>query len=249
MKHLTKHALIAILFLTITNVQADDWTFYIEPYAHMVTIEGDASIGRVNAGDLEVDFDTILENLHLGGMLNFKAIHTSGWGGSLDYSFMDLRDDIAAPRGGIVNAKVRQAVLQAELIYFQQKGDASLEYLLGLRWWDNDISLDLTTANERITTRLNRDVDWVDFFIGLRWIAPINDNWSYMLRSDIGMGDADFTSNIEVGVLYQLTEQSTLTLKYKSVWVDYEENAQNMPGYFSYDTATHGPAVAYTYQF
>ena len=239
----------AIALACVSSAQADDWTFTVEPYAHAVTIEGDAALGRVNSDDVEVDFDTILETLNLGAMLNLKAVHSSGWGGAIDYAFMDLRDDVSGPRGGVADAKVRQAVLQAELIYFQQKGDASLEYLLGLRWWDNDLDLNIATAGGQIDSKLRKDVDWVDFFIGARWVAPINEDWRYMLRGDIGMGDADFTSSVEGGVQYSFSANSTLSIKYKATWVDYQEGSANQQGYFKYDTTTHGPAIAYSYQF
>lgn len=242
--------IVAVAALIVSQVHAeDDWTVTVEPYANAVTIEGDASIGRVNSENVEVDFDKILETLHMGAMLNLKAVHKSGWGGAIDYAFMDLRDDISSARGGVANAKIRQAVLQAEVIYFQPKGDASLEYLFGLRWWDNDLDLNIESSGGRIDSELRKDVDWVDFFVGARWVAPINKNWRYMLRGDVGMGDADFTSSVEGGVQYIISKNSTLSVKYKSTWVDFEEGKSNQQGYFKYDTTTHGPAIAYSYQF
>ena len=242
---------LAILFSASCafTAHADDWNFAIEPYAHAVTIEGDAAIGRANSDNVDVDFDKILETLHMGGMLNLKGIHKSGWGGAIDYAFMDLRDDISTARGGVAAAKIRQAVLQAELVYFQDKGDASLEYLFGLRWWDNDLDLNLDSSGGLIDRDLRKDVDWVDFFVGARYVAPINENWNYMIRGDIGAGDADFTSSVEGGVQYAISDNSLLTVKYKATWVEYEEGPKNQQGYFKYDTATHGPALAYTYKF
>lgn len=251
MNALNKRIGAVALVLVSSNCFAEgkDWTVSIEPYAHAVTIEGDAAIGRANADDVDVDFDKILETLHMGAMLNIKAVHKSGWGGAIDYAFMDLRDDLSSDRGGVASAKIRQAVLQAELVHYQQKGDASLEYLFGLRWWDNDLDLDLSSSGGVIDRALRKDIDWVDFFVGARYVAPINQQWKYMVRGDIGAGDADFTSSVEAGVQYLISEHSTLSVKYKSTWVEYEEGTENEQGYFKYDTTTHGPAVAYTYQF
>ncbi len=238
-----------LLSLSMNQAYADDWNVFIEPYLHGISIEGKAAVGRVDADDVDVNLDRILETLHMGGMINLKAIHSSGWGGAIDYAFMDLRDKIKTPRGGVLGAKVKQTGIQAELIYFQQRDEATLEYLLGLRWWDNEIDLDLNTAGDIISPSLSRDYDWVDFFVGLRWVEPINEDWEYMIRGDIGAGDADFTSSLVVGVQYTLSENSTLSIKYKSTWVDYDEGTPNDPSYFKYDTATHGPAIGYIYQF
>jgi hypothetical protein len=234
---------------TISFAYADDWELSVQPYIHAVTIEGKSSLGRVDAEDVNVDFGQILETLNMGAMVNVKAVHSSGWGGSIDYAFMDLRDDLNTPRGGVLDGKVKQAVLQAELVYLEQKNDASLEYLLGLRRWDNDVDLDFDSANGFLSPSVRKDLDWVDYFVGARWIAPINDDWEYMVRGDIGAGDSDFTSSVEAGVHYIISDSSTLSVKYKSTWVDYDEGKPNQQDYFKYDTTTHGPAVAYTYQF
>ncbi|MEW6997019.1 hypothetical protein AADZ86_04840 [Colwelliaceae bacterium BS250] len=238
----------SIVFLLVSqSVKAEEgeWTVFVEPYAQATTISGDTAIGRGNEADITVDFDKILKNLHLGAMINIKAIHTSGWGAAINYAFMDLRGSAS---GDIAAAKVRQGELQAEIVYLQKHGDATLEYLLGLRWWDNDIDLNLSTAQDR-NIALRVDEDWVDFFVGARWVAPINNEWSYMVRGDIGKGGTKFTSSVEAGIQYKLFKNGLLTLKYKSTWLNYENGTPGEVGYYKYDTVTHGPAIAYTHKF
>jgi len=63
--------LLAILFAASSQVSfADGWNFMFEPYGMASNIEGDASVGRVTGAPVDVDFDTILENLELAGMLH-----------------------------------------------------------------------------------------------------------------------------------------------------------------------------------
>ena len=56
------------------SVLSDSWTFEIEPYAMGSTIDGDSTMGRGGNTDLAVNFDTILENLDLAGMI-LSLIH------------------------------------------------------------------------------------------------------------------------------------------------------------------------------
>lgn len=47
-----------------------------------------------------------------------------------------------------------------------------------------------------------------------------------------------------------MSENWILDLKYKAVWVDYEnDKPKGQPGYFAYDTVTHGPLIGFIYIF
>jgi hypothetical protein len=59
---------------------ADEWSYEVEVYLLATTIEGDASIGRITGAEVDVNFDTILESLDLGGMMHAEAHHDSGGG-------------------------------------------------------------------------------------------------------------------------------------------------------------------------
>jgi len=231
------------------EAQAKDWLFVINPYLQATTIEGDATLGVLSADDVTVDFDTILETLDSGAMVNLKGQHDSGWGFIVDYAFMDLKDDLATPRDGIASARVRQGVLQVEGLYSTKKKHGQFDYLFGLRWWDNDFDLDVTLPQASSELNLRKDEDWVDYFIGARWTAEINPSWSYSVRGDLGMGGADFTSSVEGGVLYHFNRKHSLDIKYKATFVDVDEGSQGQVGHFKYDTITHGPVIGYMYQF
>ncbi len=241
--------IMATIGLSAFPAQAENWGFQINPYLQATTIEGDAGIGVINAENVTVDFNKILETLDAGAMVNFKGVHRSGWGFIVDYAFMDLKDDIATPRDGIASSRVRQGVLQVEGLYTQKINQGNFDYLFGLRWWDNDFDLDVTLPQVEQDIAIRKDEDWVDYFIGARWTAPINRSWSYSLRGDLGMGGADFTSSFEGGVLYHFNKKHALDIKYKATFVDVEDGEQGRVGYFKYDTVTHGPVIGYMYQF
>lgn len=241
-----------IALLVASNyANSQDWSYQFEPYVLASSIEGDAGIGRATGVDVGVDFGDILEILDMGFMGHFEALHGSGWGVALDYGFMDLGVDIAGPRGGIIDAAVRQGVFEVLLVRRNPLGDGHIDYLAGFRWWDNDIDVVVDPAVLPGPATLSVNQDWIDLVIGARWSKPINDRWDFLLRGDIGgMGvESEFTSAIATGVHFKMTDSMDLNLQYKATWVDFETGAPGQPGYFKYDTVTHGPIVGVIFNF
>jgi len=237
------------LALVANPANADAWSFQIEPYLLGVTIDGDVGIGRVTGADLDLNTSDILDSLDLGGMVRFEARHEDGWGVVLDYAFMDLSDDITGPRGGVLEGEVFQGVFEA--LFMQGTPSGELDYFLGLRWWDNDVDVVIDPAILPGTISFEQAEDWVDLVVGLRWTQPVSSQWTMHLRGDVGgFGlEADFTSTLEAIFRYALTETIDLDLQYKATWVDFESGSRGTPGYFEYDTVTHGPGLGVNFRF
>lgn len=245
--------ILSSLFITgfATSAAAEDWSFSIEPYVLATNIEGDSSLGRVTGLPVDVDFSTILENLDIGAMLHFEAHSRNGWGFIVDYGFMDLSDDIFGSRGGVVDARLRQGVLEALLVRRSDSQTSGLEYFAGFRWWDNDVdvAVDPAVLPGDVTRKL--DASWIDLVVGARWTRNINARWIARVKGDIGgFGvESDFTSSLALGAVYEFSERYALDLQYKLTWVDFEDGRKGQPGYFSYDTVTHGPLVGFQFNF
>jgi opacity protein-like surface antigen len=244
-------ALCALSSFSFNSVAADDeWSFQLEPYVMVSNIDGNASLGRVNGVGVEVDFDTILNNLDSAAMVHFEAHHDSGWGLALDYGYMDLSGKKTNANGSVASAGVRQGVLEGLAIYRTQISTGTLDYFAGVRWWDNDISSDISLSQLPVND-LSREVkaDWIDGVVGVRWLADINDQWKFLAQADIGGYEANFTSTVQTGVQYEISELMTLDLKYKATWVDYDEGHQGQVDYFAYDTVTHGVVLGLMFKF
>ncbi|WOH38366.1 hypothetical protein RI844_03785 [Thalassotalea fonticola] len=241
---------IGLMFLSNVAL-ADDWSFQLEPYALATTIEGDAGIGVVDSPDIEVDFDTILENLEMAGMLHFEAHHTSGWGFALDYGFMDLQGKVSSDAGGFVDASVRQGVLEGLVIKRKHYPNVFVDSFIGFRWWDNDIDVRIKSAVLPIDFERNIEEDWVDPILGMRILVHITPNSTMVLHGDVGgFGvSSDITYSMQAGIMYRMTESLTLDMRYKATWVDYEDGSSGKQGYFKYDTVTHGPLLGLSYDF
>jgi hypothetical protein len=187
----------------------------------------------------------------MAGMIHFEAHSMNGWGFSLDYGFMDLSDDIFGSRGGVLDARVRQGTLEGLLIRQSRAATYRLEYFAGFRWWDNDVDVLIDPAVLPGDISRKIDASWIDLLVGARWTHPINNRWVAKIKGDVGgFGlEADFTASLAVSALYEFSDRYALDLQYKALWVDYESGRKGQPGYFSYDTLTHGPIVGFQFNF
>ena len=246
-----RRIVIALLFLCPLTALAEDWDFEIQPYLMATTISGENSIGRTTAAEVDLDMSDILEVLNLAGMFHFEAISDDTWGIALDYAFMDLRDDISGPRDGVANVKNRQGILQADFLYRKPLSMGSIDYIVGIRWWDIDLDVSFDLAVLPGSPEVSFEEDWVDFYVGARWTTPINEKWLFVLRADVGgFGlESDFTSLVDVGVKYQWRDNMLISASYQSLWVDYENGSRGEQGYYENDTVTHGPKVGFIYKF
>ncbi|WP_394176915.1 hypothetical protein [Thalassotalea litorea] len=254
MNSLTKFTyptLLSAAMLFPLNALADEWQFMIEPYLMGTNIEGDFGSGKIEQAEVDVDFGTILDNLDMAGMIHMEAISPGNIGLAFDYGFMDLGGGRSFETGQELDAGVRQGVMEAQIFYRNQLQHASIDYIAGVRWWDNDIDIDVDLPN--LDQRLSASVeqDWVDFVVGLRWYSYLSENWTFELYGDIGGLDfaSEFTSKVKIGLQWQMTDLLTLDMKYVATWVDYETGSPGEPGYFSYDTVTHGPVLGLVFTF
>ena len=235
--------ILSILSITFSfsglGLAADKWEFIIAPYALVPSIDGDASVGRVEGVDIDVGPDDIINNLELGAMIQLEAHHESGYGVSLAYNFMDLGGSASAPgRQGSLSASIYQGILEGYGIYRVNSAQGPLDFYGGVRWWDIDIELKANGIK-----LVENTPDWVDPVVGVRWMPQISENWHVILKGDIGgFGIAsDFTWNLQGGFLWDATDYLSLVFQYRALSVDDSTGTVGTPNRFAYDTITHGP--------
>ena len=237
------------LALAAHPANAGEWSYQLEPYLWGLGIDGDASIGRLEGQDVDADFGDILDTLDMGLMARFEAHHENGWGLALDYAFMDLSEDRTSPRGGVLDAGVRMGIFDALLVKAARSGDEKLDYFVGLRWGDIDVDVAFDPVILPGTVRRSVSEDWLDLVVGMRWTNLLNEKWSFTLHGDVGGGGTDFTANGVVGFRYGISDSKELNLQYKALAVDYETGIPGQPGYFQYDTTTHGVIIGFIFKF
>ncbi len=250
-KLLAKLAVSVLACMTLQAQASANWDFVVEPYLIATSIEGDAAIGRVGDVDVDVEFDTILDNLDMGAMIHAEAVHSSGWGVLVDYALMDLKGDSSNDRGGVADVRVKQVVAELALIHHTELGnDSSYDLFIGVRHWDNELSLKLIPNFDLLgQKKFSAEPSWTDGYIGGRYIMALGGNWKGMISGDVGAGGSDFTATARAGVYYSFNETWELELGYKGLRVDYEEGNEGQVGHFVYDTVTHGPLLGLKINF
>lgn len=164
---------------------------------------------------------------------------------------MDLGDDLSGPRGGVADIKLRQGILQANLLRRHEAENSTLDFMVGVRWWDNDIELELDPARLPINPSVEIKEDWVDLILGIRWQSRLNEKWTLQASGDIGgFGmESDTTSQLSLGAIYNINDRLDLDLRYQAMWVDYETGSEGERDYFAYNTVTHGPLIGLIIRF
>jgi len=237
--------------IAIEETTTSDWSLELEPYMLMAGMDGDASLGRATGLNVDVDFSQILETLQMATMVHFEAHHSSGFGIWIDYGFMDLAQDTDGPLGGVIDVGVRQGILEVFGLYRQPLAMGRIDYMLGVRWWDNDFDLKVNPSIIPGSASTDMNQDWIDIVVGANWLYEFSPDWSVKVRGDIGgFGlESDFTATAALGFEYSISDLMSLDVQYKATWADYEDGEQGKRGYFSYDVVTHGPLVGLKFKF
>jgi len=246
-----KISLAVLLCISTLDAQDSVWNYEAQLYMLAPWIKGDTSMGYhrgILPGDsslenIPVDMTpkTIMDNLQSGLMLHFEAHHNSGWGAWFDYVYMDLKKDMSQ----LSELGMYQGIFEAFATYRIPLNKGHLDYIGGVRWWHMVMDLAIINSSK------SRTFDWYDPIIGIVWVTPINEQWDFRFRGDIGgFGIASkFTSAVELGVLYHINESWEVDMHLKSLWVNYEQNDVGNYDRFVYDTVSYGPVVGITYKF
>jgi hypothetical protein len=236
--------LLLLLLSPGLSLADDEWDFTIVPYALFPFIKGDTTTGVAEDTDVDISPGDIFDTLDLGGMIYLEAFHENGFGASLGYAFMDLSDKGSGP-AGFTSAEVDiyQGIFEGYLYYRTKTETGPLDVFGGIRHWDIDVDLDY----KGIVGSENHDGgdDWVDPIVGVRWMPQIAEDWSLILRGDIGgfgVG-SDFTWNLQGSAVWDFAEAMSLVVQYRVLSVDYCDGTRGTSGRFCYDTITHGPAI------
>ncbi|QFI40023.1 hypothetical protein FR932_20475 [Moritella marina ATCC 15381] len=224
-----------------STAEASSWNFSVELYGQLTNIDGSTQVGSVDKS-LDLSTNDIFSKLKMGGMAHTEGLHSSGWGYSFDYAFMNLDAD---PVSGLLH----QGVLEAKGFKRYDYSFGSIDYMAGIRWWDITLERDgLTNKGHEI------GVDWIDYVVGVRYSKQLSQDWRFETLVDAGTGtDTNFTGQVNTGVRYAINEWSELHLAYKAVWVDYDNgNEKGFSGdgvHYGYDTVTHGVVMGWNIKF
>lgn len=241
--------------VTTERPPADRWTFMVAPYLWATSLDGKASVGRVEA-DVDLSFGDILDDLAIGGML-LVDVQRGRFGIAVNGVFARLEPDgevgpiqldVTNDTAWIGVAPYYRAV---EWTYRESASGRPMrlvvEPLAGIRYTHLRVELDGTgpRGNGR---QVDQSEAWVDPIVGSRFILDLADNWTLSGEADIGgfgVG-SDLAWNVQAFLGYKtslLGKPLTLAAGYRALSQDYED------GRFEWDVTTQGPILGVVLRF
>ena len=246
-------ALAAPAAAQLTNPAAGPgWQFEIQPYLWAPGLHGDASINNAPQAKIDMSPKDVLQKLDFGLMGMFEA-RNGRWGLVADAFYAKLSDSAdktfsLRPRGrGVVDVnvdlKLKQHIYALAGEYRLLEGTTPVDLMLGARY--NSIDMEAKVGLQGLgrlglsrTRTFSYDKDWVDPYVGLRFVHPLADKWSLLGYADAGgagIGAASkFTYQLMGGLIYDYSKTVSFKAGYRQYHINYDH------GGFDYDVNERG---------
>lgn len=137
------------------------------------------------------------------------------------------------------------ALAEVAGLYRIDRDAHSFDAILGLRGYSMNPEVSLL----RGPTLFDQTQDWLDPFVGGRWIWRFAEDWSVVARGDIGgfgIG-SDFAWQGLGLVEWQPFENVSFLAGYRALDINYEDGSGN--DYFNFDATIHGPMLGVNFRW
>jgi len=235
------------------NPAESDWQFNLAPfYLWGFNIDGDLSVGSSKVpGDvplskpIEVPFGDVFDALEGAFIIHFETMYKSNWGLLVDIDYLDLGNDFTTSQG--INLKVDFEASIAEIagLYRIQQDSHNFDTILGFRGYKFDPGITLSNGPKVV----DRSQEWLDPFVGGRWIWEFAEDWSVLARGDIGgfgLG-SDFAWQAIGLVEWQPFKYASFLAGYRALDVNYEDGSGT--NYFKFDATFYGPILGVNFKW
>lgn len=228
-------------------VHADEPTHTLVLYGLGIGIGGEASVGPLST-DIDVPLSEVLDHLELAAMGAYR-FQSDQWSFQADAIFASLAGEQEGQAGLTrTTLDLDQLILGVDAGYRMTE---HLELVFGARYWDVDPTIKVHSnvgAGGVIATAKGGN-SWVDPLVGLRVAAPLSDNWTFVLRGDVGgfgVG-SDFAWHATAQVDWKTSDHFTMIFGYRIFDVDFEDRGD--AGLSNLDMQQSGFALGVGYTF
>jgi hypothetical protein len=218
----------------------DQWHFSATPYAWIVGLSGDLGVRRLQSS-VDLAPWEIVKHLQFGFMANAQA-RKGPYGLGLDAIYAKLGGARAlAVRGdtGGLDLTQHMTILQPTGGYTIGDSTWSVDFLLGMRYWNLSTSLDVDFP--RLSNERSGSEQWVDATGGARVSWMPLDKLHLVAAADGGGGGSRDTWQALGSVGYDAWSKWRLGVAYRVLAVNYDRNN------FLFDTRLEGFVVGATY--
>jgi hypothetical protein len=217
------------------------WEFTIAPYLVAAGMDGAMTVKGLEA-DVDVPFDTILENLDMGAMVHFD-MKNDRWMLSSDLVYMDLEGSKDAA-GGTATASMTETLFEVAGGY---RLSPAVTLLAGARLVD--LGAGLRYAGPNLEREAEASKSWVDPLVGVHVVAPLSERWWLGVHGDVGgfgVG-SDLAWQAYANVGFHASDLVSVLVGYRVIDIDYQEGSGN--DLFRYDVMTAGPQIGVAFRF
>ena len=239
---------VAISF-TSANAQAA-WEFKVSPYGWLAGLEGDlGTVPGVPSEEVSLSFGDIVDDLDYGVFL-FASARNGPWSVFFDGSAVQTTatEGIGGPIVDSVEVVSQTSNLALAVGHSVAQSDQyNVDAYIGFRaWWlDNEITVKTQSATGLGTYKESSDASWVDPLIGIAGQYAASDRWDLFGSAEVGgfgVG-ADLEWSVMAGATYAVTERFGLTMAWRYLAVDYEQDG------IVFDVTQSGPLLGATFRF
>jgi hypothetical protein len=243
-------SLAAALALGAPAAAEDDWSFTLSPYGWAMSLTGSAVVNGSPA-DVDLGFDTLLENFNFGGMVEMRA-RRGRFGGFTHVSYGKVSaDETNGPDTVSVSSSLTfiefGASYMLEPMTVGTSAQVTLEPYAGARYTAISLDASINSFDGSETMR------WIDPIIGLRSHWRLSERWQANVSGDIGgfgVG-SDFSWNVLAVAGYDFNvvgeRDGSAFLGYRALGQDYGDGSG--AGRQEWDVITHGPVVGISVRF
>lgn len=219
----------------------------LTPYLWVAGVTGTlgTTVGNLPDARVEADFGDVLSHLNAIPVMLAGEIRQGRFGVVADLMAISVETDTdplgAAFAGG--EARLRQ-VIGSVLVAWRVTDTASSQLDLGLGLRAFSISTRFTLeAGTLPGQRIERDANWVNPIIGLRYRHDLGAGWAATFHGDIGGANGDLTWQALATIDYRLSDRTTLRAGYR--WLSFERES----GGLSQEMGMGGPILGATMRF
>lgn len=237
--------------------EANGWQVQVVPYLWFAGIDGDVSVGRIEAS-LDLDFKDWIEDFKFGAQGYIEA-RKGKLGFFLDSTYLKLESDADVGRFIDIEVETELWLVDFGVLYqigkwpYGKSKDSGTELVLigGGRYLELESEIGLTLSQiallpgVSLTAERETSRDVTDPIVGARIRTDLSEKLRFVLRGDIGGFGAgtEFSWNIQAALGYELSDSITGWAGYRHLDIDLDED--NLDA----EIAMSGPQLGVSFRF
>ena len=240
-------------FIPAQDIAAQDWEWMVTPYVwgSGTSVDIFANDNQLIGGEL--DFSGLVDKIDFAGLVHVEG-RKGNFGLLFDLIYMDTGDSVTLsgrpllPDGTIIATDARTTLIELGGFYRPSGEQHGFDLLFGARVMDMSVDLDITVPTPA-TERVSSSDTLTDGFLGMRYSAPLAENWFMSVRGDAGTGDSDLSWNASaiVGYTFGKNKQYDFLFGYRHFVVELKDTVEDVR--IEVDLTMSGPAIGFAFNF